>query len=82
MNLSLDAGLSPDGSSAVRLSPARAGAALLTARVLINGMLAVAAGRTGIPEASLDPPGAVRVRVMNLVEDLPEDLAASSPASL
>ncbi len=73
VNLFLDAGLSSDGGIAVRPSPARPGDRW-TARVLIDGIVAVAAARTGIPEASVDPPGAVRVRVTNRVEDLPEDL--------
>ncbi len=73
VNLFLDAVLSSDGSIAVRPSPARRGERW-TARVLIDGLVVVAAGRTGIPEASADPPTAIRVRVTNRVEDLPEDL--------
>jgi uncharacterized protein YcgI (DUF1989 family) len=73
VNLFLDAVLTSDGSIEVRPSPARRGERW-TARVLIDGVVAVTAGRTGIPEASVEPPTAVRVGVTNRVEDLPEDL--------
>ena len=73
VNLFLDATLSSDGSIEVRPSPARAGDRW-TARVLIDGVVVVSAGPTGIPEASAEPPRTIRVRVTNRVEDLPEDL--------
>jgi uncharacterized protein YcgI (DUF1989 family) len=73
VNLFLDAVPASDGSIEVRPSPARRGERW-TARVLIDGVVAVTAGRTGIPGASVEPPRAVRVRVTNRVEDLPEDL--------
>lgn len=73
VNLFLDAGLSANGGIDVRPSPARPGERW-TARVLIDGVVAIASDRTGIPEASVDPPGPLRVRVTNRVEDLPEDL--------
>jgi hypothetical protein len=46
----------------------------VTARVLIDGIAVVAAGPTGLPEASADPPRPIRIRVTNRVEDLPADL--------
>ena len=74
VNLFLDADLHADGRIEVHPSPARPGERW-TARVLIDGVAIVAAGPTGLPEASADPPRPLRVRVTNQVEDLPGDLA-------
>jgi len=73
VNLFLDAELATDGRIIVRPCPARPGERW-TARVLIDGLVAVAACPAGLPEASADPPRPVRARVTNLVGGLPEDL--------
>jgi uncharacterized protein YcgI (DUF1989 family) len=73
VNLFMDARLSEDGRIGVRPSPARPGERW-TVRVLIDATVAVAATRTGIPEASADPPRRLRVIVRNEVADLPADL--------
>jgi uncharacterized protein len=73
VNLFLDARLGEDGQIDVRPSPARPGERW-TVRALIDAHVAVAATRTGIPEASADPPRRLRVIVRNEVADLPPDL--------
>jgi uncharacterized protein YcgI (DUF1989 family) len=73
VNLFLDSRLGPDGGIEVRACPARPGDRW-TARVLIDADVVIAAGQPGIRAASADPPRALRVRVVNLVEDLPGDL--------
>jgi uncharacterized protein len=73
VNLFLDSRLGPEGGIEVRACPARPGDRW-TARVLIDADVVVAAGPPGILAASADPPQALRVRVVNLVEDLPGDL--------
>ena len=73
VNLFLDARLGEDGRIDVRPSPARPGERW-TVRVLIDAHIAVGATRTGIPEASADPPRRLRVIVRNEVADLPPDL--------
>jgi uncharacterized protein len=72
VNLFLDASLHPDGRIEVRECPARPGDRW-TARVLMDAVIAVAAGPSGIPGASADPPRPLRVRVTNNVERLPPD---------
>jgi uncharacterized protein len=73
VNLFLDARLGAEGQIDVRPSPARPGERW-TVRVLIDAHVAVAATRTGIPEASADPPRRLRVIVRNEVAHLPADL--------
>jgi uncharacterized protein YcgI (DUF1989 family) len=73
VNLFMDARLGEDGRIDVRQSPARPGERW-TVRALIDAHVAVAATRTGIPEASADPPRRLRVIVRNEVADLPADL--------
>lgn len=73
VNLFLHADLGTDGRIDVRPCPARPGDRW-TVRVLIDGLVAVAAGLAGLREASADPPQTLRVRVTNRVEDLPIDL--------
>ena len=73
VNLFMDARLGEDGRIDVRTSPARPGERW-TVRVLIDAHVAVAASRSGIPEASADPPRRLRVIVRNEVGDLPADL--------
>jgi uncharacterized protein YcgI (DUF1989 family) len=65
--------LDHDGRIDVRPSPARPGERL-TARVLIDARVAVAASPMGIREGSADPPRALHVTVRNDVRDLPPDL--------
>jgi uncharacterized protein YcgI (DUF1989 family) len=73
VNLFLDARLAPDGSIDVRPCPARPGERW-TARVLIDGLVVVAAARTGVPEASAAAARPLRVRTRNEVAGLPVDL--------
>jgi uncharacterized protein len=73
VNLFMDARLGPDGRIDVHPSPARPGERW-TVRSVRDAVVAVAAGPTGIPEASADPPRDLRVLVRNLVADLPNDL--------
>lgn len=73
VNLFLDARLGPDGAIDVHPSPARPGERW-TVRCVRDALVAVAAGPTGIPEASANPPRDLRVLVRNAVTDLPEDL--------
>lgn len=73
VNLFLDAELGADGHIEVRPCPARPGERW-TARVLLDGIVVVAAGPTGLPEASATRPRPLRVRLTNRVEDLPADL--------
>ena len=73
VNLFMDGRLGEDGRIDVRPSPARPGERW-TVRVLIDAHIAVAATRTGIAEASADPPRRLRLIVRNEVADLPPDL--------
>lgn len=73
VNLFLDSTLHADGRIEIRECQARPGERW-TVRTLINGIVVVSAGPTGIPEASASPPRPIRIRVTNRVEDLPEDL--------
>ncbi len=73
VNLFLDSRLGDDGSIDVRACPARPGERW-TVRVLIDCHVVVAAARTGVPEASADPPRRLRVLVRNEVAALPADL--------
>lgn len=73
VNLFMDARLGEDGRIDIRPSPARPGERW-TVRALIDAHIAVAATRTGIAEASADPPRRLRVIVRNEVADLPPDL--------
>ena len=73
VNLFMDARIGEDGRIDVRPSPARSGERW-TVRALIDAHVAVAATRTGISEASADPPRRLRVIVRNEVADLPPDL--------
>jgi len=73
VNLFMDARLAEDGRIDVRRSPARP-LERWTVRALIDAHVAVAATRTGIAEASADPPRRLRVIVRNEVADLPPDL--------
>jgi uncharacterized protein YcgI (DUF1989 family) len=73
VNLFMDARLSEDGQIDVRPSPARPGERW-TVRALIDAHVAVAATRTGILQASSDPPRRLRVIVRNEVADLLPDL--------
>jgi uncharacterized protein len=73
VNLFMDARLGEDGQIDVRRSPARPGERW-TVRALIDALVAVAATRAGITEASADPPRRLRVIVRNEVADLPHDL--------
>ena len=73
VNLFLHADLFESGRIEVHPCPARPGERW-TARALIDGFVAVAAGPAGIASASADPPRSIRVRVTNRVEDLPIDL--------
>jgi uncharacterized protein len=73
VNLFMDARLGEDGRIDVHPSPARPGERW-TVRVLIDANVAVTATRTGIAEASADPPRRLRVIVRNEVADLPPDL--------
>jgi uncharacterized protein YcgI (DUF1989 family) len=73
VNLFMDARLGEDGQIDVRPSPARPGERW-TVRALLDANVAVAATRTGISEASSDPPRRLRVIVRNEVVDLPPDL--------
>jgi len=73
VNLFMDARLGEDGQIDVRPSAARPGERW-TVRALIDAHVAVAATRTGIAEASADPPRRLRVIVRNEVADLPPDL--------
>ena len=77
VNLFLDARLNEDGRIDVRPSPARPGERW-TVRVLIDAHVAIAAARTGISEASADPPRPFRVLVRNHVADLPADLPVAT----
>jgi uncharacterized protein YcgI (DUF1989 family) len=78
VNLFLDSRLEPDGRIEVRPCPARPGERW-TARVLVDADVVVAAGPPGIKGASADPPRDIRVRVVNRVEDLPDDLPVQPP---
>lgn len=80
VNLFLHADLHENGRIEVHPCPARKGERW-TARVLIDGFVAVAAGPAGIALASADPPRSIRVRVTNRVEDLPVDLKVLRTAS-
>jgi uncharacterized protein len=73
VNLFLDARLGEDGQIDVRPSSARPGERW-TVRALIDANVTVAATRTGIAEASADPPRMLRVIVRNELADLPPDL--------
>jgi uncharacterized protein YcgI (DUF1989 family) len=73
VNLFLDSQLGADGCIDIRPCGARPGERW-TVRVLIDCDVAVAAARTGIPEASADPPRGLRLIVRNEVAALPEDL--------
>ncbi len=73
VNVFLHADLGVDGRIDVRRSPARPGERW-TVRALIDGFVAVAAGPTGLLDASADPPLPLRIRITNRVEDLPVDL--------
>ena len=74
VNLFLDARLGPDGQFDVRPTPARPGERW-TVRCLIDAHVAVAAGPTGIPEASAVPARPLSVVIRNEVAALPTDLA-------
>jgi uncharacterized protein YcgI (DUF1989 family) len=78
VNVFLDARLGEDGSIDVRPCPARPGERW-TVRVLIDGVVAVAAARTGIPEASAQPARSLRVMTRNEVAALPRDLPLWQP---
>ena len=73
VNLFMNTELRPDGS--IRPGPclARPGDRI-TLRVLIDADVVVAACRASQNESSADPPTRVRLRLTNLVEDLPENL--------
>ena len=78
VNLFLHADLFENGGIEVHPCPARVGERW-TARVLIGGFVAVAAGPPGIAGASADPPRSIRVRITNRVKDLPADLPVLGP---
>jgi uncharacterized protein YcgI (DUF1989 family) len=73
VNVFLDSQLGEDGRIDVRACGARPGERW-TVRVLIDSNVAVAAARTGVREASADPPRRLRMIVRNEVATLPADL--------
>lgn len=77
VNLFLESQLGEDGRIDVRPCGARPGERW-TVRVLIDCDVAVAAARTGIREASADPPRGLRLIVRNEMARLPVDLPLRS----
>lgn len=78
VNVFLESQLTEDGRIDVQVCRARPGERW-TVRVLIDSNVAVAAARTGVREASSDPPRRLRLIVRNEVATLPADLREDRP---